>query len=224
MAVVLWKLDCRNSWQLGTCNIFLLLFCSWIWYLELKSVFCSFLWFMDDRVREFFNFFFNFFLSLSDIFWWCLFLTVSSELWLYNMLCANAMERNAFQMNWPNDYRQRMVTVKFCIKWKLCSKIKKQNHSFVDNFSSNNNNGQVSTVVVYVEPGILTICGIWQSYASLSWLSSYTIFVLYTITQLQNFYGMDMDTWTEMILKQPTDQPSIPAHVVKICRKNLSVK
>ena len=43
-------------------------------------------------------------------------------------------------------------------------------------------------------------------------------------TQLQNFYGMDMDTWTEMILKQPTDQPSIPAHVVKICRKNLSVK
>lgn len=139
MAVVLWKLDCRNSWQLGTCNIFLLLFCSWIWYLELKSVFCSFLWFMDDRVREFFNFFFNFFLSLSDIFWWCLFLTVSSELWLYNMLCANAMERNAFQMNWPNDYRQRMVTVKFCIKWKLCSKIKKQNHSFVDNFSSNNN-------------------------------------------------------------------------------------
>ena len=49
-------------------------------------------------------------------------------------------------------------------------------------------------------------------------------FYSYTITQLQNFYGMDMDTWTEMILKQPTDQPSIPAHVVKIFRKNLSVK
>ena len=45
-------------------------------------------------------------------------------------------------------------------------------------------------------------------------------------TQLHN-YKTSMVwtwTWTEMILKQPTDQPSIPAHVVKICRKTLSVK